>query len=188
MKRRSVEADFWFLLAGTPPLSTHLSLCVYVWTTQKESHERGEAVVTSGDEDWGMGAVRRSLTVVQECQRPSLECCPKMPPALGVPEGCGLQWRDGKNGLSLDSGSRFTDTNWAERHEAPRDRGCCLPSLPPTKGSREDKTSPTLPFVFLSAGTSSRPSLTSLFCKALVLGRVPWKQNQRQGLLFSWFI
>lgn len=72
-------------------------------------------VVTSGDEDWGMGTLRRSLAVVQECQRPRLEYCPKMPPALGVTEGCGVQWRDGNNGLSLDFGSRFTDTTWAKR-------------------------------------------------------------------------
>ena len=37
-----------------------------------------------------MGTVRRILSVVQECQRPSLECCPKMPPALGVPKSVGF--------------------------------------------------------------------------------------------------
>lgn len=45
---------------------------------------------------------------MQEYKRPSLGHCPKMPPALGVPEECGVQWRDGANGLSLDSGPHFT--------------------------------------------------------------------------------
>lgn len=58
--------------------------------------------MTSGDEDSGTGTLRRSLAVVQECQRPRLEYYPKMPPALGVPEGYRVQWGDGKNDLSLD--------------------------------------------------------------------------------------